>query len=218
MAGITELIFNERVTFQVFDPSTSLTTPIDTFSVDASIDEQHDLDIMITEHPVTRGVAITDNIRPEPDAFRITALFTDIGSRIDESIRKVVERYDHKTIYQKLKDCARNGFIFTITTSLEKYERMALKRVSAPRSSRMTDAVEVTLDFQEVRTASARRTEIEAPAAAKKPVEKKHGAKVNKGTQTTKAATPTVDDDNRGLLRVLTDESVSPDLYKGITP
>jgi hypothetical protein len=97
-------------------------------------------------------------------------------------VKKTLERFSSTSMYRKLKGLARSAYIFSITTSLEKYENMLLRRVSAPRSSRMAGAVAVTLEFKEVRTASAKRTRLkDPPAADKKPKDLSNGAKVTQG-------------------------------------
>lgn len=57
-----------------------------------------------------------------------------------------------KLVYQTLVEHRAKGTLFRVLTSLEDYERMAIKRVSTPRSVEDGDAATITLSMKEIRT------------------------------------------------------------------
>lgn len=175
MAGLLSMLGLERVRFTLYNPAAPQ-VPVLTFTVDASIDELHQSTAQITSHPVVSGIPLTDNARVDAVPFKMTALFTDTGVRLDESIRKLASVDDHKSIYETFRDAQRGAFLFTINTSLVKYERMMLRSISAPRNSLRGNCLEATLDFIEVRTAKSTKLGPTSTKANKTPAAKTNAA------------------------------------------
>jgi hypothetical protein len=164
---------------------------------DAAIGETHLVSATVTEHPVEKGAAITDNVRPGPlriscevviSNFPITLpsanddSFTEgVSRRLDEVILTETQngkawKYSTalnrvRNVYDALTLVAQAGTPVDIATSLMVYTDMIIVAISAPRSVEMgSSAIRFTMDCQQIRTVESQLVAPVAPKAQKKKV------------------------------------------------
>lgn len=124
-------------------------------TIDASISETHHVGVDVTRHPVAKGIALTDNIRAKPDDLTLVAFFTNYGSRIDESIKKLTLPSAQDT-FGRLDELAKGGMRCEVKTSLKTYKDMVIEDMSVPRDAGRGNVVEVTIKFVQIATAQAK--------------------------------------------------------------
>ena len=88
-----------------------------------------------------------------------------------------------RSIYDELLVLKDAGTLLTIDTTLRQYENMVLRNVSAPRRVEDGNAVTFTLDFQQIRFATAKR--VPAPKTKMAAQKKNLGAKPTTTTEKT---------------------------------
>ncbi len=100
---------------------------------------------------------------------------------ISWSYLKMPENLDRVTrVFQTFAHLCQQGVPVEVSTDLMHYPRMLITSVSAPRDG--TTGVDISLDFQELRTASVQRTELTIKA---KPKQKRAEPKKNDGKKAT---------------------------------
>lgn len=160
---------------------------------DASPGETHLWTATVTEHPVEKGVAITDHVRP--GAFRISLdlvvtntplslpgsqddSFTDgvtrssgqqqLGGALGTAtVYQWSAQFDRvRKIYDALTDLIGNAPQdgITVITSLALYDSMEIVNISVPRNaSTGANAIRFTLDMQQIRIVESQTTATPAP-------------------------------------------------------
>jgi hypothetical protein len=173
--------FIDKVTFHAYDPEFADVpgaVAVWDKTVDASKREGHGFKVLAPKHPVFRGIPVTDNARPEPDEFSCNVFFTNTGSRIDESIIKLLQD-NAESVRQTFEDLAKKGSTWTIDTSLKIYKNMMLTAGDVERTVESGNSIMFGLRFTEVRSATASFT----TASIRKPSVKAAAAVVKKGAQ-----------------------------------
>ncbi len=131
--------------------------------VDASIEEQHGLDVALMDHPIETGEVITDHFKPQPRYLNIRVLFTDtpmetlleaaLTAGLNWSVGSITtlsgEAPPSVDKWNKLVAMAKAGAIFNVVTGLEVYKNMMISRLGAPRS-KPQNAVEVEIELRQV--------------------------------------------------------------------
>ena len=167
---------------------------IGSVTLDASLRERHLSTAKATDHPVEKGTAITDHIRPEPLQLVIEGVVsntplpsptastqqhtqgtTQFESRGEQDLERAGKAY---TDLQKILDDAET---VDVVTALRTYENMALISLEVPRDAKSGQAVAFTATLKQIRTVQTKKTKVEEPKA--KP-------KANKGKKPAGAAPP----------------------------
>lgn len=128
--------------------------------VDISLAQGHGKEMIVTEHPVSRGIPVSDNIKAKPQQFTMVALFTDFPASPDAIIKKLAAQESAKETYEQLleiMDLQADGWRFRVKTSLRTYENMVLQKMDAPRTVEKSNHVEITMVFKEIRKASSKQ-------------------------------------------------------------
>jgi hypothetical protein len=93
------------------------------------------------------------------------------------------EKFDRvKDVYEALVGAYQNGSLITIATTLQRYDSFAITALNVPRNVDNSNAIQFTIDFQEILTVDVQ--EVESLAA--KHQEKKRGAKPTKAPEAAK--------------------------------
>lgn len=153
--------------------------------LDASISETHSSSADITKHPVENGFSITDHIRPLPPKLSITALVsntplsspdanttfsvgqssatytTNNGQQFAVKVSTFSNRFERPiTIADALRSALESGeALFTVTTTLKQYENLGCTSFSAPRNAALGDALQFTMEFEQLRFVDAQNVE-----------------------------------------------------------
>lgn len=171
---------SKLVKFEVFDTNDIL---VFAKEVDASLSEAHGKEMLVTSHPVSRGIPVTDNIKATPRSFNMVAMFSNYATRIDDAVKKAVQGDSAKEAYEQFLDSMDKGWRFRIKTSLEVYENMVLAKVDVPRNSEKGNHVEIAMSFREIRKAKSQKTKLQPKRDSKQ-------VKNDKGPQPKVKATP----------------------------
>lgn len=166
--------------------------------LDASLNEQHGAQAQVTEHQVESGPNVTDYIRPLPRRLSITGIVSNTPLQTPKSQSRGVVgssgsyqgqggvtwkavtwtgEFDRvRDVFGILADAALAGAIFSIATTLANYDNFAIVNFSVPRDASSGNALNATIDLQEIRT-----VDTQTVAALPSKVQKTHrGAKAPK--------------------------------------
>lgn len=176
------------------------TSPI---TVDASIKEDHNAEIEVTDHAVEQGAAITDHARPKPVELSIEGMVTNTPISRGQ-IRNVTSAMGTvqttstssyaagapgfaEAAYAALRALRDTPKLVTITTGLRKYDNMLMTSLNVPRDAKSGEALNFTVKFKEVRLVVNTTTVV----ATKQPKAKKPKKSTTSTTTPTPTPTPT---------------------------
>jgi len=188
---------------EVLNAFATAPTMIDTLAVDAAVTELATFDSEVSEHPVERGAAVVDHIRPKPVVVRIDGVVSDTplnAVQVSRANAVLGGSLDGPANAPGYADAAlafllalrTNPRLVVIDTKRRTYEDMGLTSLSVPEDVRTGDALRFTATFRQVRQVSVRRVPLLTATPATKP-------KVKTGTKPTATATPEVQ--NKSILR-----------------
>lgn len=184
---------------------------------DASLSESHMATAQVTDHQVEKGPNITDHIRPLPMRLSVVGFVTDTPVSVDilsptNSTAGRVRGLDLQTgnasaqvlqfdtrffrvqdVFQSLLDAQANGRLVDINTSLKNYTSFAITSVTAPRDAEHGNAVEFTVELQQIITVSVVTVASTAPNKQKK----------SAGQKTTKEPTDKQAQQSRSVLHAI---------------
>ena len=183
----------QKVTFTFYDENDLL---FGLYTVDASMEETHKAGVEITRHPVARGLALTDQVRPKPDAVTIVAFFSNLGTNLLETVEKLTTPSAEDN-YNAIKAIMKKGLRCTLKTTLDTYENMLIEDMSVPRSAGRGRHVEATISLVEFKTAVSITVE-----TAAKPKKTGDGPTKAKGSQ---APQPANEAKNASVIAKTTD-------------
>ncbi len=146
-----------------------------TKEIDVTKSAQHDKEMIITDHPVSKGIPVTDNVKAKPRLLPVVAIFTDYPASPDEIVKKLIAQQSAQEVSDQLDeimDKQAEGWRFKIKTSRRTYENMLLQKKSEPVTVETSMHVELTLLFKEVRKATSKTSNLQKRAAKQKKTDK----------------------------------------------
>lgn len=128
---------------------------IEALELDASISEEHGATNAITAHPVERGVAIADHIRPEPETLTMEGIVsnTPVGPAEENADTAPGSPGRAEAAFAKLMELRDAGALVTVVTGLRSYENMAIQSLRVPRNAKIGDALRFTVTLRRVQVA-----------------------------------------------------------------
>lgn len=120
-------------------------------TLDVDLNNQFDLSVEATDHPVEEGANITDHARAKPVEVKLTGFVS--GSPLDGSdgpTRVALARATLEGLLGDRKTC-------TLTTEARVYTSMLPIALSITRNAAQGDGLEFTIGFKEIRIAKLRR-------------------------------------------------------------
>jgi hypothetical protein len=144
--------------------------------LDASIQEHHQGDVEVTEHPVEEGANITDHARVRAERITITGMFSD--TRIESGVAQVSGATGNQPVttsgsiakagesgyadyaYAVLLKLKNERQVLQVQTKLRTYSNMLIESLSVPRDARSGDALMVTIGLKEIRLVKLLRAQI----------------------------------------------------------
>lgn len=163
-----------------------------TKEIDVTRSQQHEKEMIITEHPVSQGIPVTDNVKAKARPLVLVAMFSDFPANPDEVIKKLAAAQSALEVSDQLDeimDQQGNGWRFKIETTRRTYENMLLQKKSEPVNVESSGHVEVTLVFKEVRKASSKQSQISKPKRATKQQKNDKGAQAKQKPPVERAKT-----------------------------
>ena len=136
------------------------------FVFDATISEQHSDDANITEHPVEKGIDVTDHVQLKPSSLVLTGVIT--ATPIDpESLALdaagLIESGRVAKLYDVLRALHAAKTPVTVITGIRTYENVLLKSIKVPRKGGGRQDIRPTLEFKQVRFVNS--VSVPVPAA-----------------------------------------------------
>jgi len=123
--------------------SMRLPRSIGTITFDAVVEERHEDQWEMTEHPVEVGSTITDHIYKLPSSIDITA-FTSMGSQQNTT----QDSSFLKTLYNSL--LALGGALLPVQTGKRIYKNMAIRSLRVDTDKRTENVLSVSVSMQEI--------------------------------------------------------------------
>ncbi len=166
----------DRVTFVFYDENDIV---VDALEVDATISANHRRHAQITRHPVAKGKAITDNVRPDPDGLTLECFWGNRpGDIIEMGKRYAKGDFQHaEAAYVKLNTAFTKAYKATINMRIWTYENMVIEDITVPETVDDGSSVSASVTFTQIETVSAQTV----PQA--KPLKTGDGAKNVTGGQ-----------------------------------
>jgi hypothetical protein len=153
-----------------------------TVEVDSCLEESHQLQNTITDHPVEQGFNVTDHSRPEPDRVSLRCFVSNTPlsrEQVERSIRQGnidfttsqaeaasgVVGIDGrgKETFDQLERMRINGELLTVVTTLKTYaksdtEGMMIESLTIPRTRQSVDGLEFIANLKRVHIVKNRST------------------------------------------------------------
>lgn len=164
-----------------------------TVTFDVSESESHKSSAKVTDHPVEEGANIADHVVVGADTLSLTAwvsntpIVNDVEAPFVDAQRAEAA---HKEL-RRMKDAASTC---RVVTTLRVYKSMVITSVNVTRDASTGHALAVSVDLQQIRTATSE--EVEAP----QPKDERGKKSVDEGKKTTVDAPPAVDEKSRTIL------------------
>jgi hypothetical protein len=156
---------------------------------DATLNETHGAQAQVTDHKVESGPNIADYIRPMPRRLSLSSIITNtpistpqsqsrgvvgqVGTFQGQTGRtwkavKFSGEFDRvRDVFGVLVDAALAGATFGVVTTLANYENLAITNFSVPRDASSGNALNSTIDFQEIVTVDTQTVEALPPTIQK---------------------------------------------------
>ena len=145
-------------------------------TLDACVKEEVQFDLEVTDHPVERGVNVTDHARPKPKEFTIEGVMTDTppaGAR----------PFYHQGVFNDLLDVQENAFLLTVYCDLGTWNNLVLYSLKAPRDKETGESLRFEGKLKQVRFVTNATTVVATKQPKSKPPVKQ-GAKPTAPTTT----------------------------------
>ena len=147
------LPFRPRTVIVFGTPEEFLGGVADSVTFDATPQIDTTDEVQITQHPVEKGIDITDHIRALPTALVLNGMISDSPIVFAAALLADTDRVEkaHYLLLQKMKSGAE---CFVVTTR-RLFLSMRLKSVSSLRTAKTGDSLPFTVRLQEVKTVEA---------------------------------------------------------------
>jgi len=126
------------------------------FTFDAGFSESPTDEAEVTRHPVEDGADITDHVQDLPARLSLVVGLTN--SPLPEQGPMAKNR--DLDLYLELLDVKRRGELLQVVTGLRVYDNMVLTRVAPTRTARSGQALEINIDFEEVKLTTTETVDI----------------------------------------------------------
>ncbi len=144
----------DRVTLVCFDENDTMTESLE---AEATLSAGHRRHAQVTRHPVAKGEATTDNVRPDPDGLTLDLFW---GNRpvdpIVFGVRTARGQFAAaEDAYEKLNFIFRKAYRIHIKMRLWTYDNMVIEDMSVAETVDDGNSVKVTVQFTEIKTVTA---------------------------------------------------------------
>lgn len=157
----------------LIDPTYVRSRSIGGFIADVTVEENHLDELMITEHPVEQGAAVTDHSYKRPASVTIRAGWSNSSPQSGGNPAYVQQVYDALLQLQADREP------FDIITGKRFYQDMLIRRISSTTTEQTENALMVTCECQQVLITST-QTVIVPPSSQQRSPELT-GATQNRG-------------------------------------
>jgi len=130
-----------------FAPKRSMNSSLGSFSAYITIEEHHHDELVITDHPVEQGAAISDHAYKKPAELTLTLGWTNSSLAAVFSLKfgnYSAYAYERLLLLQKMREP------FSISTGKRKYQNMLIQSIDTTTDARTENAFVTTLHCREV--------------------------------------------------------------------
>jgi hypothetical protein len=165
-----------------FSPKRSINSPLGNFHLYVTIEEQHHDEMVITDHPVEQGAAITDHAYKKPAELTLTIGWTNSSLAALTSLQLGgYAAFAYKTLLQL--QAIRTPF--SISTGKRRYSNMLIQSLSTTTDAKTEESLIVTMHCREVIIVQTTTTALQPAENQANPA--KTAATANAGTKTPQA-------------------------------
>lgn len=162
----------DRITFLFFDQNDIL---VDALEVEATLGAQHKRSARVSRHPVAKGEATTDNVRPDPNGLTLDCFWGDRASDpILFGTRYAKAQFQESgRAYNTLNQMFTKAYRITINMRLWTYENMVIQDMSHAETVEDGNSIKISITFTEIKTVSSSTVpQVKATPVKKGPVAK----------------------------------------------
>jgi len=181
--GIAASLGGELVS-AFFSPRRSINSQLGSFSLYVTIEERHHDELVITDHPVEQGAAISDHAYKKPSELTMTIGWSNSSLASIGTLQ--FGNYSRST-YQDLLDLQKSRTLFDVSTGKRRYSNMLIQSLSTTTDAKTENSLIVTLHCREVIIVQTTTTQLQ-PAANMASPQKTAGTS-NTGTKQPQATT-----------------------------
>lgn len=183
--------------FSTFAGITGMIKPkraIGPITADVTVEEQHDDELAITQHPVEKTADITDHAYNLPSRLAVKVGWSPAGAANpgvpfgDSS--GLGDPVPLQTIYEQLLDLQKSRELLTVYTGKRIYDNMLIRAISVVTDQDSENALFVAMQLQEVILVETQTVTVPPNSVQKAP--KKTGATLNAGTKSAQPHPPTI--------------------------
>jgi len=167
-------------------------TPLTPFSAQVTIEETHQDELVITEHPVEQGAAITDHAFKKPCELILHLGWSNSGVQsaldslagISNIITGTTDAGDFnymQTVYDQLLTLQEARIPFDIVTGKRKYSNMLLRSLTVPTDDKTEHSLFVTAVCRQIIVVQTQATSLPSADVMENP--ESNGPVQNLGTQ-----------------------------------
>lgn len=150
------------------------------------VTEKHDPSFTseVTKHPVESGIKVSDHSRINPIKLSLGVIIVDTpGPGKDGGSKNPVSAPNRsQDTFQMLRRIKDEALLCDITTSFFRYTNMAITNLAPSISADVKNAIQVRIDFEELRIVDSRTVNVKLP----KVKDNKAKASANAGNQNAK--------------------------------
>lgn len=164
--------------------------------LDLVLEETHEWKVEATTNPVETGSPISDHIILHPDKLRVRGFISDQSINLSFNLfdkSKYGSQSKTEFAFEMLRGMMKGKDVVTIYTKNRTYPNMVMTDLTIPRSSTIGEAMEVTMEFLEIRKVTTILVDLPKGISSKK--EGKSGTpNQRKGESSKDAGKKTVED------------------------
>jgi hypothetical protein len=184
--GIAASIGGELVS-AFFSPKRSINSSLGSFSLYVTLEERHHDELVITDHPVEQGAAISDHAYKKPSELTMTIGWSNSSLASIGTLQ--FGNYSRST-YQDLLALQKQRIPFDISTGKRKYSNMLIQSLDTTTDAKTENSLIATLHCREVIIVQTTTTQLQPAANMASP--QKTAATSNTGTKQPQATTTSV--------------------------
>lgn len=126
------------------------------FIADVTLEEDHTDEVVITEHPVERGAAISDHAYKRPATVVVQVGYSN------SSLRALANPFYVQLVYNQFLALQASLQPFSITTGKRIYSNMLIRRLSVKTDEKSENALYASIECQEVLIATTQTVSAQA--------------------------------------------------------
>lgn len=148
---------------------------------DVTVEEVHNDELAITQHPVEKTADITDHAYPLPVRLQVRIGYSPSGSGIGGSVPTPEDPVPLQTIYEQYLAMQKGRELLEVQTGKRLYENMLIRTIALTTDKDTENALFLTLDLQEIILVETQTVTVPQNNVQKNPA--KTGNTLNGGTK-----------------------------------